>query len=254
MIRVNRGDPPPDFAIRRANWETGLQQARVGDPKITASKYWNRVRPEIRNDAEVLAARLHRKCAFCESKMSHVMSPQIEHFRPKSNAAYEGRMFDWSNWLLSCGVCNTKKGRFFDGGNEDLRIIDPASEPPSDHIGFVGSIPLGLSSRGTETIKRLRLRREALNSYRTAWLAVVGVLLLAALDGSLATRTAARRYLIWSMQDEAPFAAMVREFIGEMAPAFAKPAVPHPHIAGEGLVEDILRLVKRREPDIAQLS
>ncbi len=54
------------------------------------------------------------KCAYCESRVSHVYSGDIEHFRPKGKIAeasiqkpgYYWLAADWDNLLFSCRNCN----------------------------------------------------------------------------------------------------------------------------------------------------
>lgn len=87
----------------------------------------------------------HRKCAFCESKTTHVDPGDVEHYRPKAaitalpldrekwgheiagTGNAEGRSpegacewgyhflaYDWSNYLFACGRCNRAwKGNLF---------------------------------------------------------------------------------------------------------------------------------------------
>ncbi len=105
MIRVNRGDAPLEFAKRAQTWKARFAEYRQQQPKITAASVWSKVRGDIDADAEILAQRFCRKCAYCEARPGHVSHPHIEHFRPKGIARFEDKMFDWDNWLLSCGIC-----------------------------------------------------------------------------------------------------------------------------------------------------
>jgi hypothetical protein len=81
----------------------------------------------------------HGKCGYCESKVTNVTDPDVEHFSPKSEVAFlsddpkdwgvdepylphvKGRKkkilakrgywwlaYSWENYLLACGVCNRK--------------------------------------------------------------------------------------------------------------------------------------------------
>lgn len=59
----------------------------------------------------VLAQHYNNKCAYCESKKGANSYYPIEHYRPKS--IYHWLAFSWDNLLLSCTVCNTKKGFYF---------------------------------------------------------------------------------------------------------------------------------------------
>ena len=109
MIHVERGGPPAGFEERAVELAYRFTEARNRDSALTASKFWQRVRPELRADAAELAERFHHKCAFCEARMEHVQHPPVEHYRPKGRAEFEGFMFHWSNWLFSCGRCNESK-------------------------------------------------------------------------------------------------------------------------------------------------
>ena len=51
------------------------------------------------------------KCAYCETSLYRHHS-HVEHFRPKNNSYY-WLAYSWDNLLLSCEVCNSKKGQYF---------------------------------------------------------------------------------------------------------------------------------------------
>lgn len=62
------------------------------------------------------------KCAYCESKIKHAASLQVEHYRPKAKVTedknhdgYYWLGLEWSNLLLSCPRCNQNgaKGNCF---------------------------------------------------------------------------------------------------------------------------------------------
>lgn len=72
----------------------------------------------------------HKKCAYCESKYSAVVSVQVEHFRPKgrvdgepNHTGYWWLAATWTNLLPSCVHCN---------GTEYHEIRQFASEPAYD--------------------------------------------------------------------------------------------------------------------------
>lgn len=55
------------------------------------------------------------KCAYCESKIEHAATLQVEHYRPKdglaedeSHKGYYWLGCEWSNLLLACPKCNGK--------------------------------------------------------------------------------------------------------------------------------------------------
>src|SRR5208283_1639506 len=47
------------------------------------------------------------RCVYCEDSSAH----QIDHFRPQD--FYPEGIFDWWNYVWSCGYCNTVKGARF---------------------------------------------------------------------------------------------------------------------------------------------
>lgn len=58
------------------------------------------------------------KCAYCESKIKHAASLQVEHYRPKAkvtedknHGGYYWLGLEWSNLLLSCPRCNQNSGK-----------------------------------------------------------------------------------------------------------------------------------------------
>jgi len=132
----------------------------------------------------------HGKCAFCESKVSHVAYGDIEHFRPK--AGYQQRAtdglqrpgyywlaYEWTNLLFACQICNQQgKKNLFPLANprrratshhDDLSaerplLIDPADHDPERYIGFREEVAYPRHGRriGKRTIEILALNRPAL--------------------------------------------------------------------------------------------
>ncbi|MFK7904041.1 MAG: hypothetical protein AB8B69_02905 [Chitinophagales bacterium] len=69
------------------------------------------------------------KCAYCESKIEHAASLQVEHYRPKDGlteeASHKGYYWlgcEWSNLLLACPKCNGKGAKGTKFPIEGIRI------------------------------------------------------------------------------------------------------------------------------------
>ncbi|MCB9603018.1 MAG: hypothetical protein H6721_07410 [Sandaracinus sp.] len=138
----------------------------------------------------------HGKCCFCEKEME-VSYGTVEHFRPKTSATddagtkregYWWLAYEFENFYLSCINCNQPKGDYFPlaSGNpltagtlpsaasppEDHVFLDPGKDLPERHIEwkFVrgkGMVPLGKTTRGTKTIRKLKLHlRDELAKFR----------------------------------------------------------------------------------------
>lgn len=254
MIRVNRGEAPEGFANRANAWRFRFAGHRKQNPAITGAAAWRKLRGDIAADAKTLAERFHYKCAYCEARLGHVSHPQIEHYRPKGLTRFEGIMFDWDNWLLSCGICNEGKWAHFPEENDQPLLLNPAEEDPSPHLCFVGPLLRGLTKRGKKTVELVELDRQALRDEREFWLGVVHTLLLLWVESADdKVHQECREHLIWAMQDDAPFAGMTRAFLGEKCPKLKNPAIPHPLLAEDNHRERIRELIENRASQLKEL-
>lgn len=90
------------------------------------------------------------------------------------------------------------------------------------------------------------LDRPFLRSERESWLNVVCCLLLLwAVGDEENVRQACRAHLIWTMQDDAPFAGMTRAYLGEKCPKLAYPIAPHQRLEEGDRLEQIRKLVEQ---------
>lgn len=251
MIRVRRdaSNRPRGFENRARGWRNELRAERNRDPLISAARFWRKLRPKLLLDARALAEVFHHKCAYCESRMAHVQHPHVEHYRPKSRNEFEQLLFDWNNWLLSCGRCNDSKWAHFpmcDDGTPCL--LDPTADHVGEHLAFAREHVIGVTRRGKETVSLLGLERGPLEDERARWLLHVDALLLLAIPPSMLRE--ARDLLVWCVQDEAPWAACTRAYLEDKAPKLL--AAPRVSIAGDPQ-ERIKALVEQRKGDIGRL-
>ena len=255
MISVVRGVEPEGFMARAAAWNRRYQEARGEDPKLTASKFWNRVRRELKEDADILRERFQEKCAFCEAKMAHVSNPQIEHYRPKSRLEFTSLMFAWDNWLLSCGRCNQDKWTKFPQCGGRPCLLDPTVDDPPVHLEFTRAYVSGISELARETIVLVGLLRAPLKNDRASWLCRIDALLLLAGTSPVAdVKTESRSLLIWAMQSDAPYTAMTRAYLQSKVPLLANPATPHPRVAESNQIERVNALVEAHAAEIRRLE
>jgi uncharacterized protein (TIGR02646 family) len=251
MILVNRGPQPDGFAARAADWRNCFEEICRHNPKLTASQFWSQVRTEIQADAQAIYEVFHGKCAFCEAKMAHVSSPHIEHYRPKSR--FPDKMFDWQNWLLSCGRCNDIKWAHFPDCDGTPCLLDPTADEPSIHLDFLAAHVLAKTHRGEETIKLVGLDRSPLEDERAQWLMVVDALLLLLCCAPKAS-SEARQLLIWTMQADAPYSAMTRCYLRQKTPRLADPDTPHHPVTPGDPQERIAHLVEQYADQLRQLT
>jgi uncharacterized protein (TIGR02646 family) len=222
---------------------------------ISASVFWSSVRNELRADAEELRKRFNGKCAFCESKIEHISYPHIEHYRPKSRPEFERLTFDWNNWLLSCGRCNQSKWVHFPQCGRHPCLLNPVDDDPARHLDFKRALIFGLTRRGRQTIRLVGLERAPLSGERASWLSRIdALLLLATLGQSGEVKTESRQLLIWAMQEDAPYTAMTRSYLRDLAPRLANPIQPHPRIVGTDQMERVRELVEQHAHEIAGIE
>ncbi|MNB88336.1 hypothetical protein D3C75_353470 [compost metagenome] len=129
----------------------------------------------------------HNKCAYCESVITHISYPHVEHWRPKGCVAgqanhngYYWLASEWSNLLLACSVCNGQayKGNHFpisrgsnyayrsteNLGDEQPLLINPCEETnPSRHFLYQKRGGMrGTTAKGRKSIAIYGLNRQDL--------------------------------------------------------------------------------------------
>ena len=236
MIRIDRGPPPPDLVAAGAGATSAICAAcDDGERLVFRREVYGLAKP-------TLIARQHGKCAFCESKLLHVSSGDVEHFRPKAGwrqaaeeplqkPGYYWLAYSWDNLLLACSQCNRRhKSNLFpledrasratspsdDLGLERPSFVDPGAEDPAEHIGFRAEVAVARTVRGRVTVDALGLNRPALVERRADFLQIVESMQAAvvALESNGLDATRHRSWLIRATQDHQQWAAMVRSFVG----------------------------------------
>lgn len=201
MIHVKRPKEVPRILDEKGNPET-QKNCRLYDesPHAYETKSFSKsLKREIyahESVREKLKEAQHEKCCYCESILDGTSPPEIEHFRPKSAVRQEAGSrkefpgyywlaYSWTNLLVCCRDCNSKKSDFFPLMDESERarnhrneldferplFVDPAGEDPRDHIDFLGSTIRGRTSRGRTTIQFMQLSRSGLEELRRGKLA-----------------------------------------------------------------------------------
>ncbi|MEE8532972.1 MAG: HNH endonuclease, partial [Alphaproteobacteria bacterium] len=115
-------------------------------------------------------------CGYCEEEDKG----EVDHFRPKSR--YPERVYEWSNWVFSCHICNLLKGQKW----PNFGYVDPCAklqtERPESYFQFdtkTGEIwpKEGLNARrwnrGWKMIDDLGLNEYFHLKIRRKWLDIV---------------------------------------------------------------------------------
>lgn len=182
MIKITRIEIPTVLANNATNWTNAYLQAKEEQSQQNTEedkKKTKKIVKEIEkkyNHKDVkksLKIMFNNKCAFCESYITHIDYGQIEHFKPKTK--YPELCFEWTNFLLSCSVCNGKsnKGEHFPTDQEGGPLINPVNEDPDDFFKFEYDditkqfLLLPKNERANTMLKIIKLNREDLAEKRT---------------------------------------------------------------------------------------
>ncbi|HWU06118.1 MAG TPA: HNH endonuclease [Streptomyces sp.] len=175
MIRLRRGELPPETAAHLKTYTQQIAQAAEPDRKATAADLWGNttVRRRVRDELLATLAGMapgHERCMYCGDSQG----TDIDHFEPKSLAPL--RTFDWLNHLLACSYCNSNQKRnHFPRSRKDggPLLLDPTLQDPLSHLRLV--LPLctykGLTDQGEACIDVFGLNKRAVlvEGRRTAY-------------------------------------------------------------------------------------
>lgn len=226
MISVNRTSAPRYLMRYAEKWTNDLlatiEQHNQGGNK-PPDTLWNKYnKPYVKN---TLKDMFHDKCAYCESKITHVAYPHIEHYRPKKK--YPQYTFEWQNLLLACSICNGKahKGDRFpleDGDENKPFLLNPCEDDPAQHLLFEQAWIVFLSERGRQTRNLLGLNRDDLFDRRRNLLRDIDYIRRSVedyeRDGDETMAQAGRDLLNEKVMAESEYTAMVRQFMANPLP------------------------------------
>lgn len=102
------------------------------------------------------------KCAYCESKLNHITSGDIEHILPKNPNARPELYVEWENLTLACEKCNRSGKK--DYYNEAEPLLNPYKDDINNELVSVGAFifPRHGSRRANISIDVLKLNRPEL--------------------------------------------------------------------------------------------
>lgn len=189
MIRVVRSQPAPAVLTDKgpsAVKRHGKQVAKGKPAAIDNTIYGHKTVKKL------LVKMQHEKCAYCESKVTHVDAGDVEHYRPKGRSkqvdgtvllvrGYWWLAYTWDNLLFACAKCNQsgKRDLFPLGDKANLCLqpadslakeaplfIDPSADDPEPQMMWRRGVPIGLTPAARTTITELGLRRRPLEKRR----------------------------------------------------------------------------------------
>jgi uncharacterized protein (TIGR02646 family) len=244
MIRIDKPDAAPDKLRtdgkneRRRLSNLYTHHADAYDAGARTFEFKSHLYGHETVKAALIRAQ-HGKCAFCESKVTHIAYGDVEHYRPKKGyrqqpgdplgrPGYYWLAYEWSNLLFACQLCNQRHKRNLfplsdptqrarshhdEIEKEDPLFVHPAADEPEEHISFREEMafPIDNDRRAKVTIEALGLNRAVLSEKRRDHLEELELIyMLAQLDPPIPESARAQEYLQRAIQDKAEYAAMAR--------------------------------------------
>lgn len=160
MIKLEKNDKPQVLIDNEENWTQELVEADQNGEDLSSHKKRRYAHPEIRS---ALVEETYEKCAYCESKLTHIVAGDIEHITPKSKRI--NLTYSWPNLTLACPKCNNAKNDYYD---EDEALVDPYNYEPNIEFDSSGTYIFEKRGRYTAglTINILKLNRPELMERR----------------------------------------------------------------------------------------
>jgi len=148
MISLTKSEKPPVLVEKAQEWTRDILEKIAGGMKVGDAVGARYNHPDIKKR---LLEETFDKCAYCESKITHIAYGDIEHITAKK--VDPSLAVDWDNLTIACDKCNQKK-------SDNDGVIDPYSDDPGEHLLFLGPI---LRARPTSGIGQLTERLLDLN-------------------------------------------------------------------------------------------
>ena len=199
MIRVKKPKKVPEILEIEGKAKCA-EMCRAFDKGETKFEFDNKIYGH-ETVKSVLKTSQHDKCFLCESKVTHISSGDVEHFRPKGGyrqsvkdklqkPGYFWLAYEWDNLFFVCELCNRrfKKNLFpllksenrctshkIGTSQEEPLFINPETENPQGFISFRGEIVFAIDGnlRGKTTIEGAGLDRVELESKRKTTLEII---------------------------------------------------------------------------------
>lgn len=160
MIELIKIEKPQLLKDNGSAWTKDLMSHFNENGEIDKNKQNKYNKPPIK---EALKLETKEKCAYCESKITHIYPGDIEHIIPKSK--FPRLTFTWKNLTLGCYWCNNKKRDYL---NRNCKLLNPYVDKTNEHLRAFGPLicHINSSERGEITWRKLELNRPELRDKR----------------------------------------------------------------------------------------
>jgi uncharacterized protein (TIGR02646 family) len=135
MIRISRTSLTDEAQKGLSDYQVLVNKERkFADRVETAKRMFGSLNRKTNSIFRVVRANLTamcygaRRCMYCED----APADEVEHFRPKN--LYPELVFDWSNYLYACGICNGPKNNKWGVLARSGATVTEAARSPSSPV------------------------------------------------------------------------------------------------------------------------
>lgn len=207
MIKLHKVSRPEILDVNGPTWTAEfIAWLAMPSPRPPSPRRW--AHPGIKSK---LLEETHAKCAYCESRVTHVYPGDSEHIEPKVHVP--ARVVDWENLTFACWQCNHRKDDYYDPA---APLVHPYDDEPEDHIRFYGpqAVAAPGSAKGLRTLHKLELGRvELFDRRRDVIDQLVGLLELWVHEPEGLAKDIRRRAIESMAEPPAEYASTVRWFL-----------------------------------------
>lgn len=208
MIRLSKKEKPKILINNEDAWLKDLMSYITRGEKVPDSVLKRYSHKEIK---DTLLGETYQKCAYCESKITHIDHGDIEHIEPKSKVA--DKTFEWSNLTLACRKCNQNKGNYYD---DTLPLLNPYIDNVEEKIIYFGAFPTSRGSQADFTIRKLKLDRAELVERRVELLKSIQPLIDRYVDAQGALKGLIYEDLMKYKEKNREFSSMMKSLLKEI--------------------------------------
>ncbi len=130
MIKLQKTEPVENVAQKLKENSERLRDLLLAGGEIPASLRNYYRDPDVKRQ---IIMETFGKCAYCESKITHVDYGDVEHIIPKS--VKPELTLEYQNLTLACRICNVNKGNYHD---TNCPLINPYTDDPATEFIALG--------------------------------------------------------------------------------------------------------------------
>ena len=150
MIKLKKGPEPVVLTNKNTEWTEEYRKG-IEDDNLTKTQRFRYRDPQIK---QAIRDETCDKCAYCESKVSHVHPGEVDHILPVSRR--RDLIVAWTNLTYVCTECNRRKLDYY---SEEEPLVNPYVDQPSEHLIFFGPLVLHKNDKGFRTTRKMGLSR-----------------------------------------------------------------------------------------------